>query len=270
MTSNFPLSELQNWMQSALIAPQNIADDDTLEVLKSNQRISARQGLEIYQRSYIQRISSCMREQFPALCYALGEELFNDFVAEYIAKAPPESYTLYDLGRRFAQFLQSSRPDNDVEAIDKEPWIDFMIDLANFERHIFTTFDCEGIEGKPLATQDIPDNKLRVQPSLSVGSYRFPVARYYHEIRDGKKPALPPARQIFVAILRKNYQTITMSLNEPHYLFLDQMCNGSGVEDALQYLAKHYQADPEAMEQSWRDARKIRNDWIAAGFFIVG
>ena len=269
MRENFPLSELQNWMQSALIAPQNVSGDDTAGVLKSNHRISARQGLEIYQRSYIQRISNCMREQFPALCYALGEELFNDFVAEYIASAPPESYTLYDLGRRFAQFLQSSRPDSEKDDVDKEPWINFMIDLASFERRIFTTFDCEGHEGKPFATKYTPDNELIVQSSLSVGTYRFPVARYYHKIRDGKKPALPPARQIFVAVLRKDYQTITMSLSEPHYLFLNQMCKGSGVRDALQYLAKHFHADPEAIEQSWRDAHKTRNDWIAAGYFAV-
>ena len=52
-----------------------------------------------------------MREQFPALCHALGAALFDDFVADYIRDHPPESHTLYDLGRRFPAFLEDNRPD---------------------------------------------------------------------------------------------------------------------------------------------------------------
>ena len=53
-------------------------------LLASSPRLTGADGLAIYQRGYFLRIASCMREQFPALCHALGEELFDDFVADYI------------------------------------------------------------------------------------------------------------------------------------------------------------------------------------------
>ena len=72
---------------------------------------------------------------FDGFCHALGDELFNDFVAEYAREAPPESYTLYDLGRRFTDYLEVNRPDRDEEL--RESWIDFIVDLARFERSVF-------------------------------------------------------------------------------------------------------------------------------------
>ena len=48
---------------------------------------------------------------FDGFCHALGDDLLNDFVAEYVREAPPESYTLYDLGRRFTDYLEANRPD---------------------------------------------------------------------------------------------------------------------------------------------------------------
>ena len=91
------LLDLQKWMQGALLQPQHTPPQEIEDRVQSTSRLSAAAALEIYQNSYNLRIAACMRDQFPALCYALGEGLFNDFVAEYIRQDPPESYTLYDL-----------------------------------------------------------------------------------------------------------------------------------------------------------------------------
>ena len=150
-----------------------------------------------------------MREQFPALCHALGEPLFNDFVAEYIRERPPESHTLYDLGRRFPAFLDESRPDRDQPPEEREAWIDFMIDLARFERQMFVMFDAPGHEGKPFATPETPDARLRLQPAFAIGAYRFPVAAYYHAVRQKQPAELPPAEASYAALVRTAYVTRT-------------------------------------------------------------
>ena len=107
----FDLSEVQKWMHSSLIAPRSGTTAETQSRLaSSNPDLPPQAGLAIYQRSYALRIAACMREQFPALGHALGEDLFNDFVAEYVRALPPESYTLYDLGRRFADYLDETKP----------------------------------------------------------------------------------------------------------------------------------------------------------------
>lgn len=266
MTTGFSLGEIQKWMQAALIEPGSTSPAETGQVLTSHPRLPAEQALAIYQRSYALRIAACMRDQFPALCHALGEDLFNDFVAEYVRAAPPESYTLYDLGRRFPGFLDSNRPDADAEV--SEVWIDFMVDLARFERQVFVTFDCPGAEGMQLATPDTPDSHLRAQPSLSVGHYRFPVARYFHDIREGKTPDLPPVGPSCVALARKDYLTTTMPISPPHFVFLRAMCQGAGVEAGLQAVAEHYGYEVKDVAASWAAAGDTRASWIRAGFFL--
>ena len=96
---------------------------------------------------------------FDGFCHALGDDLLNDFVAEYAHETPPESYTLYDLGRRFTDYLEANRPDRDKEL--RENWIDFIVDLARFERSLFATFDCPGAEGMELTLLNTPERQLK-------------------------------------------------------------------------------------------------------------
>ena len=263
-----PLSDLQKWMHTALLHPGATRDQDTADRVVPNPRLSANDALAIYQRSYSLRIASCMREQFPALCHALGEELFNDFVADYVRDAPPESYTLYDLGRRFADFLEANRPDRNAKT--REGWIDFIVDMARFERSVFTTFDCPGAEDLTLATQDTPDRHLTAQPSLSVAQYRFPVAWYYHQVREKVSPQPPHPQTSYVAVVRKEYQTTTAVISRPHYEFLKAICARCSVEHALALTAQNMGSPAAQVITAWQAPNGIRADWIRAGFFVTG
>src|SRR5260370_498775 len=109
-------------MHDALIFPRRVARDDLARLLLSSSQLSGADGLAIYQRGYFLRIAHCMREQFPALCHALDEALFDDFVAGYIRDQPPQSHTLYDLGRRFPDYLEASRPEAAAAPQDRESW----------------------------------------------------------------------------------------------------------------------------------------------------
>ena len=193
MSDAASLPAVQRWMQDALVFPRLVARDETERLLASSGRLSGAEGLAIYQRGYFLRIASCMREQFPALCHALGAPLFNDFVADYIRERPPESHTLYDLGRRFPAFLEESRPDREAAPAERESWIDFMVDLANFERQVFMMFDAPGHEGKAFADHATPDRRLRLQPCFALCASRFPVADYYHAVRLNRPTPLPAA-----------------------------------------------------------------------------
>ncbi len=255
------LRDIQMWMQDAL---RFLADAESGRFLAATARLSASAGLAIYQRSYFQRIVSCMREQFPALCHALGPSLFDDFVAEYIRDMPPESHTLYDLGRRFAGYLDQTRPDKDAP----EVWIDFMIDLAHYERQLFVLFDAPGQEGQRFATADTPDSALRLQACFALGAYRFPVAEYYHAVRAKSAPALPPATPSHVAMVRTAFLTHTMPLTETHYLFLSTLRDGHDADHAIATVARDVGIPPNDVRRSWHSPGGMRQRWIDAGFFI--
>lgn len=264
------LAVAQRRMHEALAFPD--ADPTSARALFADGgRLGAGAGLAVYQRGYFLRIAACMREQFPALCHALGRALFDDFVADYIRDCPPERHTLYDLGRRFAGWMKANRPDSDA----REPWIDFMIDLAGFEYSVFTMFDAEGAEngegtgGKPVATPDTPDAALRLQPAFALGGYGFPVAEYYHAVRRGEAPSPPAPAPSHVALVRTDYVTRTVPLSEMHHAFLAAMQAGRSVEAALAEVSARFELDPEEARRSWRAGQGSRARWIEWGFFVA-
>lgn len=263
------LAAAQRRMHAALIDPS--ADPGTAQALfAAGGRLGAAAGLAVYQRGYFVRIAACMREQFPALCHALGRALFDDFVADYIRDCPPERHTLYDLGRRFPDWMEANRPGPQApEAPNEFMWVDFMIDLARFEYRAFTMFDAEGNEGRPFATPDTPDSALRLQPAFALGTYGFPVAGYYHAVRRGEAPRLPAPMPSPVALVRTGYVTRTVPLSEPHHAFLTAMQDGSGVEEALAVVSTRHGLDPEATNRMWRGPQGSRERWIEWGFFVA-
>lgn len=268
MDSASDLGAVQSWMQAALLRPAAGTADEADQLLVSSGRLPARQGLAVYQRSYILRLISCMGEQFPALRHALGGDLFDDFAAEYLRDKPPESYTLYDLGRRFPAYLDARRPDRDQPLAERETWIDFMVDLARFERMVFVMFDAPGNEGRPFATADTPDSRLRLQPGFALGAYRFPVATYYHQVRENLAAELPPCAACHVALVRRDFLTHTIPLSETHFAFLSAMQAGGDIEAALSITAELPGLSLEAVRDSWNSAGGVRQRWIEAGFFV--
>jgi Putative DNA-binding domain len=261
------LHAVQRWMHEALACPGRVEPRAVGRLLASSPRLSAGEGLAVYQRGYFLRIARCLREQFPALCHALGEPLFDDFVADYISERPPESHTLYDLGRRFPAWLEESRPDRDLPLEARETWADFMVDLARFERQVFALFDAPGHEGKPFADEAVPDRRLRLQPAFDLGAYRFPVAAYYHSVRRSEAATLPPATPSFVALVRTDYVTHTIPLSRAHHSFLAAMAAGGGVEDGIATAARQLGTSADEVRRSWRTGPCRR--WIEAGFFIA-
>ncbi|MFI5029650.1 MAG: DUF2063 domain-containing protein, partial [Reyranellales bacterium] len=175
---------------------------------------------------------------------------------------------LYDLGRRFPAFLDESRPDRDQPPEGREAWIDFMIDLGRFERQMFVMFDAPGHEGKPFATPETPDARLRLQPAFAIGAYRFPVAAYYHAVRQKQPTELPPAEASYAALVRTAYVTRTLVLSELDYLFLEAMVDGGGVDEGINAVACRLEASPADVRRSWASEQGSRRRWIASGFFI--
>lgn len=266
MTSAISLQDMQAWMQNALVHPQRVQLQDITERLTPSNRLAAADRLAIYQRSYISRLCICLAEQFPASRKALSADLFDQFARVFLARDPSDSYTLYELGRRFPTFLEETRPDADDQEASEEQWINFMIDLATYERALFVLFDAPGHEGKSWPTSDTPDENLVLQPCFALGAYRFPVAAYYHNAVDQTEAELPQLTESYVVITRYNYLTSTVPVSRPHYEFLQSMQETQNVDVSLNLLAENLGVSKDDVRQSWKD--QIRDRWIANHFFV--
>lgn len=260
------LQAVQTWMQNSLIFPDQVTGAENL--LQASSRLSGAERLAVYQRSYYLRLLKCMQEQFPALCYALGEALFNAFAREYLQACPSESHTLYQLGKRFPGYLKTTRPDAEAAADERESWADFMVDLACFERELFVLFDAPGAEAFHPVDLNASDESLMLQPCFSLGDYRFPVAWYYHEVRNDNAPEFPLQERSLLAIVRSNYLTHTFPLSSVHYSFLRHLEQEKDIAIALQKVAQEMGKPIDGVYQSWIEPGGTREHWIKAGFFI--
>ncbi|HMY41028.1 MAG TPA: DNA-binding domain-containing protein, partial [Marinagarivorans sp.] len=260
------LAGLQQWFLNALRDPSALDAMSVTNNLLPAANINASACLAIYQRSYVLRLRQCLGDQFPATRHALGEHLFNDFVDCYLKDCPSTSYTLYDLGKRFSEWLEHSRPDRALPEEQRESWIDFMVDLSAYESALFRLFDAPGHEGGEWPQATVADDNLILQPYLTLATYRYPVAWYYHEIRAGRCPSFPPQATSQVVMLRRDYQTATFPVTAVQFRFLEKMRDGVPISQVLDDIASWTKQPLAQVIHSWRT--EVRRPWIAAGFFI--
>ena len=270
--SNIPLDQLQQWMQQVLINPLGTADQQPKDFLskewkeanveafiKPSSRLSGRQRLAIYQRSYLARLRNCMASQFKALAYALGEDLFEQFADLYLQTHPSNHYSLTHLGKQFAAFLENTRPDKDQE--EKESWINFMIELIEYEYNITVIFDETSTELVTLATPQTADESTGLVPICYLFEHDYPVSQYYQSFINQQKPELPFPKLSHCLISRCNYQLSILSISQAQYHFLLLVQSCGNVAAAKKEMIQQYQFEEKQMEAAWQTWRV---KWIQA------
>jgi hypothetical protein len=152
--------------------------------IKPNDRLTAFERLEIYNRMYWFRLIGCFHDDNPALRALLGERRFERLTRAYLAKYPSRSFTLRNLCSRLEQFIRE-------EPRWTAPRTGAARAVASFSWAQTVAFDAEARPA--LTADDIADTtpaRLRVdlQPYLSLLMLEYPVDSYVLAIR--KRSAL--------------------------------------------------------------------------------
>jgi Putative DNA-binding domain len=281
------LDAIQRWMQSVIMNPHGVASgiesDEARQVIDvgteqvegvvtRSHNLTALERLDIYHRAYFSRLIECLRDEFPALVHALGEETFDAFALGYLQKYPSRSYTLNHLGTRFPQHLAETRPPEDD---DGPSWPDFLIDLATLELTFGEVFDGRGVEGQPLLGVEQlqaldPEqwllSRLVPVPCLRLLTARFPVNKYYRAFRKKKEPAIPQPSATYLAITRRQFVVRHYQFPRLQHLLLSALVSGQTVGDAIRTTADA--AGPQLSRLAGLLHKWFRN-WTAEGFFLA-
>jgi hypothetical protein len=132
------LARLQDWMQEAILAA---SDMGAREHVHGDNRLTAEDRIHIYARGYRQRLVECLEAEYPLLAALAGPTAFGLFAQGYIAAQPSRSYTLYDFGAGFADWLEAARPPGGAQDVSAIPAA-----LARIERTKAEVHRAEGIE----------------------------------------------------------------------------------------------------------------------------
>lgn len=283
--SRADLKQVQQAMSAALFRPLTSRDGmqpDTVvdDFIKSNERLTAFERLEIYNRQYWFRILDCLYDDYPGLRALLGQRRFHKLCRAYLAKYPSESWTLRNLGRRLEQF------------VTEEPeWAGTKqaaaIDIIRFEWAQVAAFD-EAREN-PLLINDLlgadpAQLHLGLQPYLSlievnhaVDDYFMAVRRQDSGLRSEASNALdhapkraafnrvpqPRKQKLWLAVHRCDNDIYFKRLSREGFVLLTRLNAGDSLSQALEAAV----ADADASADWTATIQEWFRTWSALGWF---
>src|ERR1700727_1403841 len=103
------LAQIQRWLQAVITHPGGVEEGLDSEEARANvdlpaerveqivdpsKRRTSVERLEVYANAYYARLVECLRDEYPALLHAAGEEVFDGLAFGYLQSYPSQSYTL--------------------------------------------------------------------------------------------------------------------------------------------------------------------------------
>jgi hypothetical protein len=192
------LTRLQKILYRLITAPggvdEGLADAQALgpaglaELIRGDDRLSARARLAIYANAYFYRLLDVCREDFPATAALLGDAHFHNLITGYLVDYPPTEPSIQYAGRYLTDFLRAhplraNRP--------------FIADLARLERTLSESF--HAADATPLAAAALsalapaewPALELTLHPAVRILDLAWHVEEVVRAVEEGKTPEAP-------------------------------------------------------------------------------
>jgi len=238
------LAALQLWMQRRVTAglwPVERDESGIGHVVVASAALPAAARLGIYASSYVARLAECMRLEFPVLRALIGEQVFNLFVGGYLSARPPESFSLYDLGAGFADYLEATRPSPRSGPAAPEA---LPANLARLERALA---EAERADGPEDAAGDLnvpsvlcdPRRRLHLPGSVKLLRLDFDFTATLATAREGERPVMPVPGNTLMAVARARYRVRAHRLDPWAFAWLSALeGNGGDVQAAIQVASR--------------------------------
>jgi len=282
MTGPDSLKAFQRRMAAAVMAPLTSRDsmvrrrpdgvrmeDEAAAFVKPNERLSAFERLEIYNRQYWLRVMASMAEDFPGLRAVLGRTRFDGLVRAYLVECPSRSYTLRNLGSHLPAWLEAN-----------PHWIaprgQLALDTARLEwAHIEAFDEAEGpVLGADALAALGESTRLALQPHIRLLSLAHPVDRLLIKVRrDLAKGARPgavrrapcPPEAVLLAVHRHQETVYYKRLEPEAFRILLAIQSGAPLGEALEAGF-----ETSAMAGAERPAflQRAFHDWASFGWFV--
>lgn len=227
------LKELQRQMLADVMQP---VAPGTAAYIKPNDRLTARERLEIYHRQYWSRLVDSLRDDFPGLLKLLGPRSFQKLAIAYLTECPSRSFTLRDLGQSLPDWMARHPESARLSA-----------DMAQLEWAHIETWDAASLS--PLGPEDLadltPDVSLTLQPHIRLLKLSYPV----DDVRLGTLSVRAAKKRspetICLATHRVDGDVFYRRLEEAEFDLLQRLAKGKPLHRALRGL----QASPENLQR---------------------
>jgi hypothetical protein len=208
----------------AALASMSATPADLGAVVVGDARLDQVGRVQVYADMYLERLLDVLREDFPKLDAALGEDPFRELVAAYLAEIPPADHSLRNLGAPLPGFVAART------ATDGRPWL---ADLARLEwarADVFDGPDCDvldldGLRGVP--PDRFAELSLRLVPTQRQVPVHFAVEQTWRQIEAGQAGGAPPPGPGHLLVWRKHTEVLHRRLDPPEADLLAPLVQGS-------------------------------------------
>jgi hypothetical protein len=213
------------------------------DVVVQSKNIPVHSRLHVYSSGYLMRLKECLAADFPILKVFLGDEVFSRFADAAILHSPSASYSLYDLGLNFINFLTDSRPKDPNLPDEIQSMLDLPLEIAKTERARQEVMRAHGTEHLPPTTLSAADVLfsahqvcLQIPESARLLELQFAVKPLIEAVNKGVDFETPARVPSYLAICRITYRVHMHQLEAWQYHFLNA-CKTISVHEAAGYAA---------------------------------
>lgn len=265
------LDRVQSFLKDAFQLPRAIPDDPALvplvaEHVSGNDRLSPAEQADIYRRQFFLRHVDSLIEDHAGLVHFLGDDGFDAFARAYLAKHPPRTPSLRELGADIATFAATHQglPEH-LRGV--------CTDMARYELYIVDLFDMADVpapDAQRLAT--IPEEAwltrpLVFTPLLRLFAFGYPIPDLRIAIKKGECASEPPPRApVYYGIFRRDDMISFESLTPEAHALLQLLMSGEPLGAACEKLSASL-SNERAAEVEGNVARWFQR-WASWGWIL--
>lgn len=152
--------------------------------IRPSPTLTPAERVDIYANMYFYRILDSLKEDFGRVLRVIGEVNFHNLITGYLAKHPPTSFTLRNVGQHLPQFLKRHPLTRKWASLS---------DLARLEWELIEIFDASDspiltrAHLRKIAPEKWGGLKLRLIPASSLQRFSFRVDRVSDKKAGGTK-----------------------------------------------------------------------------------
>lgn len=237
-------------------------DDRTLLAQLATHRVPRETGLGIYVHAYSARLREALDNDHRQLGRYLGDDLWDQLCAGYIAAHPSRYRSLRQFGDHLPEYLRTTEP------FSAHPQI---AELSSFERRLLDSFDAadaphaDWSELQSLPGEAWPDLRLRFQPSLQRYSAAWNSVEIWQGLKDERTPpaAAPATNHEWVLWRDAARVTRYRSLDAEEATGLDHFLSGGTFAGLCELLMAAHAAQSVPSVALQLMQRWTQEGWIA-------
>jgi hypothetical protein len=278
-TPKISLRDLQSWMRWIITDPRGVSDalanpkpsiesyaeryrspePSALATISSSAQLPADARLSIYAEAYFLRILEALETDFKRLRLVMGEEDFQQVVAEYLKAYPSTTFNIGEVGRKLPQFLS----ENDFDPVFKA--------VAEFELNILETFYAESrasVEAHAFA--ELTDEQwehlvIELNPSAKILTSNWSLNDFWNLETEKSTSDFKTSKQdMSFLIWQNNFQVRFIEISQTEADALKLIQSGMGFSTALDNVVE----DPSRTQSKDEISQEVMaafSRWIQNG-----